>query len=83
MNIVDGPGFSGARCDVWKVSVVQHLLDLRFTHALTLAWNRKLTLDSAKAKLTAMFGDVRLCANAAEPGCKAIIAVNEARRAAQ
>jgi hypothetical protein len=51
MNIVDGPGFSGARCDVWKVSVVQHLLDLRFTHALTLAWNRKLTLDSAKADL--------------------------------
>ena len=41
------------------------------------------TLDSAKAKLTEMFGDVRLCANTAEPGCKAIIAANEARRAGQ
>ncbi|WP_422060892.1 hypothetical protein [Sphingopyxis sp.] len=41
------------------------------------------TLASATAKLTATFGNVRLCANAAEPGCKDIIAINNARRAAQ
>lgn len=38
------------------------------------------TLESAKAKLTELLGEVKLCASAAEPGCKDIVAINEARR---
>lgn len=41
------------------------------------------TLESAKAELTRMFGAVRLCASATEPGCKDIITINNARRAGQ
>lgn len=41
------------------------------------------TLATATAKLAAMYGEVRLCASASEPGCKQVIAINDARRAAQ
>lgn len=52
VNIPFTPTFIGTNRDVWKEAFVGHLRELRFTHALTVSWNRGVSLAQAKKDLS-------------------------------
>lgn len=53
-NISDRPSFVTIHSDRWKRAWVEHFRDLRFTHALTLAWNRSRPFEEAVKDLKAI-----------------------------
>jgi hypothetical protein len=50
-NIPDRPSFVGINRERWKRAMVEHFRDIKFTHALTLAWNCSRSLETAKKDL--------------------------------
>jgi len=56
MNIVEPLSFTGRNRLNWKEAMVKHFHDLRFTHALTISWNRDTPLALAMDDLKALHG---------------------------
>lgn len=57
-NILDEPSFVAIHGDLCKRAWIGHFRDLRFTHALTLAWNRSLPFDQAVRDLKSVHAKV-------------------------